>query len=202
MPRKKDLSADRLRKHVEMETNPIAHTLGLVNDAALLGPAYEAALRVKKSDWNNGAQRATAAHQALSLDDLDHPFEKGRLRLSVSIPAIHFTGASWWRISPTCLSVPRKRAVARNNFGLMISFASSCRISTRSKVDVRSCLAQKYRISKFANGLSGIQSWARHTMGSAPERFCEISKGLAILKRIVAWARSSQRLPIHINCVQ
>ena len=77
MPRKKDLSADRLRKHVEMETNPIAHTLGLVNDAALLGPAYEAALRVKKSDWNNGAQRATAAHQALSLDDLDQPLKKG-----------------------------------------------------------------------------------------------------------------------------
>jgi hypothetical protein len=75
MPRKKDFSADRLRKHVKMETNPLAHAVGLVNDAVLLGAAYEAALRVKESDWNNEAQRATAAHQALSLDDLDQPLK-------------------------------------------------------------------------------------------------------------------------------
>ena len=43
MPRKQDLSAQRLRKHIEMETNPLAHAFGLVNEAALQGAAYKAA---------------------------------------------------------------------------------------------------------------------------------------------------------------
>ena len=43
MPRKQDLSAQRLRKHIEVETNPLAHALNLVNEAALQGAAYKAA---------------------------------------------------------------------------------------------------------------------------------------------------------------
>jgi hypothetical protein len=76
MPRKQDLSAQRLRKHIEMETNPLAHALGLVNDAALQGAAYKAAQEFRETDWDDVAQRSLAAHYALSLDDLDKPLKK------------------------------------------------------------------------------------------------------------------------------
>jgi hypothetical protein len=76
MPRKQDLSAQRLRKHMEIESDPLAHALGLVNDAALLGAAYEAAQEFKETDWDDVAQRSLAAHYALGLDDLDQPLKK------------------------------------------------------------------------------------------------------------------------------
>jgi len=76
MPRKQDLSAQRLRKHMEMESDPLAHALGLVNDAALLGAAYEAGQEFKETDWDDVAQRSLAAHYALGLDDLDQPLKK------------------------------------------------------------------------------------------------------------------------------
>lgn len=76
MPRKQVLSAQRLRKHMEMETDPLAHALGLVNDAALLGAANEVAQEFRETDWNDVAQRSLAAHYALSLDDLDKPLKK------------------------------------------------------------------------------------------------------------------------------
>jgi hypothetical protein len=76
MPRKQDLSAQRLRKHIEMQTNPLAHALGLVNEAALQGAAYKAAQTFRETDWDDVAQRSLAAHYALSLDDLDKPLKK------------------------------------------------------------------------------------------------------------------------------
>jgi hypothetical protein len=76
VPRKHDLSAQRLRKHMEMEANPLAHALGLVNDAALLGAAYKAAREFKETGWDDVAKRSLAAHYALSLDDLDKALKK------------------------------------------------------------------------------------------------------------------------------
>jgi hypothetical protein len=76
MPRKLDLSAQRLRRHMEMESDPLAHAVGVVNDAALLGAAYKAAQEFRETDWDDVAQRSLAAHHALSLDDLDGPLKK------------------------------------------------------------------------------------------------------------------------------
>jgi tetratricopeptide (TPR) repeat protein len=76
MPRKQVVSAQRLRKHIEIETDPLANALGLVNDAALQGAAYKAAQKFRETDWDDVAQRSLAAHHALSLDDLDKPLKK------------------------------------------------------------------------------------------------------------------------------
>jgi len=76
VPRKQDLSALRLRKHIDMETNPLAHALNLVNEAALQGAAYKAAQTFRETDWDDVARRSRAAHYALSLDDLDKPLKK------------------------------------------------------------------------------------------------------------------------------
>lgn len=71
MPRKRDISAERLRKHQKMEADRLAHALGLINDAALLGAAYEAALQFRSADWGDKTLRERAAHLALQLDDED-----------------------------------------------------------------------------------------------------------------------------------
>ncbi len=76
MPRKRDHSAERLRKHAEMESNPLARALGIVNEAALLGPAYDAARKLEEANWDDPTGRALAAHRALQVDELDGPLNK------------------------------------------------------------------------------------------------------------------------------
>jgi hypothetical protein len=76
MPRKKDTSSAQLRTHIELETNPLARALGLVNDSELLGSAYTAATKYAVSDWSNTEARSIAAHHALSIDERDIPLKR------------------------------------------------------------------------------------------------------------------------------
>lgn len=76
MPRKRDHSADRVRRYAEVENDRLARALRLVNEAALLGPAYEALRHFGESDWEDSAKRAKAANCALQLDELDQPLNK------------------------------------------------------------------------------------------------------------------------------
>jgi hypothetical protein len=202
MPRKQDLSAQRLRKHIEMETNPLAHALGLVNDAALQGAAYKAAQEFRETDWDDVAQRSLAAHYALSLDDLDKPLKKAFKAFGLD-PRNPFH----WRkllayFSDAHFASQRRRGP--QELGLMIDFVSSCGISIRSEDGVHSYQGQKFRISKSVDGLSAIQAWARHTLGSAPKQSSGTFSELAIQRKIVFLVRWFRTLPSHSwrNCVR
>jgi hypothetical protein len=76
MPRKRDTSSERLGRHVEIETNRLAHAFGLAHNSKTLGSAYEAARKYEASDWTNIKTRSAAAHHALSIDANDRPLKK------------------------------------------------------------------------------------------------------------------------------
>jgi hypothetical protein len=76
MSKKRDTASDRLRSHIEIESNRIAHQLGLVDDSVALGSAYENAAMYEESDWYSPEIRSIAANDAITIDARDVALKK------------------------------------------------------------------------------------------------------------------------------
>jgi hypothetical protein len=152
MARRRDSASERLKEWIEHAKKPRVPEQSLIELGRRLVPKGQQ----KTIDWNDRAQRAYCAHEALllNLGELDEPLRKAfdafgydpinpfdwRMLLS------HFAYAHF--------APPRKRGAPKN--GTTIGGASCCRISVKSKQHLVPPLrtARSARISRRDSRLS------------------------------------------------
>jgi hypothetical protein len=131
MASRRDSASERLKESIEAARNPLPSERSLIALGREFGMIPEAPpVRI---DWNDPAQRALGAHEALllNLGELDEPIRKASMR-SGMIRSTHSTGESSFGISPMHIFRPLVRKALQRN-GTTLDGANSCRISVQSK---------------------------------------------------------------------
>jgi len=191
MPRKRDHSADRVRRYAEVENDRLARALGLVNEAALLGPAYEALRHFGESDWEDSAKRAKAANCALQLDELDEPLNKAFKTFNLD-PRNPF---HWRKLLAYFSEAHFGSKQIKRGANKVWSDDRLCQLlSDFDQVKSRRMLVPGSTISDFevCSWLKRYPTLSKNMRTSAPTRCCAICNALAIQMK-TAFLPSSRR---------